>query len=434
MTFEDYNKRFNIGALRKILFDLGGTPGAKNKVELINAILDIENGRVEPVRSKRGRPSRSNVAFADKEKTPGQVAGVLEMSAEGYGFLRVENGRYSAGDAYIAKPTVKGNFLREGDFVVGKIEYRQENKLPELVQVMTVNGMRPDPTRPRFDDITPIYPNKKIDLGSDLSMRVVDMFAPIGFGQRGLIVAPPKTGKTTLLKSIAQAVSAYGNDVKTFVLLIDERPEEVTDFKEGLDCEVVASTFDCSPEHHVKVAELMAKRAKSLVESGFNVVLLIDSITKLVRAYNSVVESSGKVLTGGVDPQALVMAKRLFGLARNTDKGSLTILATALVDTGSRMDDVVFEEFKGTGNMEIVLSRALAERRVFPAIDVNKSGTRKEELLQDSQELSCSFKMRKLLCGELSYEVLLQTLENAGDNKNFVKNVDEWLSLSKTGR
>ena len=432
MTFEEYNKRFNIGSLRKILFDLGGTPGAKNKVQLIEAILSIENGNATPVRSNRGRPNRSVIStVADKERTSGQVSGVLEFVPEGYGFLRVENCYNSDKDAFVAKPTIKGNFLREGDYVVGKIEQRQENKLPELVQVITVNGMRPDPTRSRFDDITPIYPNKRFDLGEDLSMRVVDLFAPIGLGQRGLIVAPPKTGKTTLLKTIAQSIKENKNDVQLFVLLIDERPEEVTDFKQGLDCEVVASTFDCSPEHHVKVAELMMKRVKSLVESGFNVVLLMDSITKLVRAYNSVIAPSGKVLSGGVDPQALVMAKRLFGLARNTERGSLTILATALVETGSRMDDVIFEEFKGTGNMEIVLSRALAERRVFPAIDINRSGTRKEELLLDKCALDCSYKLRKLLCDNVSFETILDMMQKAGDNDNLVKNIDEWLRLAK---
>ena len=433
MDFDDYSKKYNIGALRKILADLGGTPGSKNKTEIIESIIRIENGEEKPVRSGRGRPSLEKnhlVTLMDSDIEGDTVRGVLELVPDGYGFLRAENCDNSLKDAFIAKPTIRNNYLREGDLVEGKIEKKQENKLPELVEVITVNGRAVDKDRPKFDSITPIYPDKRIALGDgELSLRIIDLFVPIGYGQRGLIVAPPKTGKTTLLKQIALSIENGHPEAKLIVFLVDERPEEVTDFKTGLRSEVIYSTFDSSPEHHIRIAELLMKRIKSLAESGENVVVLMDSITKLARAYNSVIPSSGKVLSGGIDPQALVMPKKFFGLARNAEQGSVTIIATALVETGSRMDDVIFEEFKGTGNLEIVLSRNLAERRVFPAIDIMKSGTRKEELLLPKAELECAYKLRRILNDNVGVEAILETLSRTDSNAQLVARIDEWLKL-----
>ncbi len=425
MDFNDYNKQYNIGSLRKILSDMGGTPGSKNKTEIIEDILKIESGELMPVRSRRGRPS-CNRKVNLHDSNSNLVSGVLELVPEGYGFLRAVNCDNSLKDSFIAKPTIKASGLREGDFIEGKIEKKQEAKLPEVVKVVKVNGRSPEGERPRFDELMPVYPDRRINLeGEGLSSRVIDMFMPVGYGQRGLIVAPPKTGKTTLLKDIAMSIEKNHSDIKLFVFLVDERPEEVTDFRQGLDCEVVYSTFDCSPEHHIRIAELFMKRMKRLVESGYDVVVLMDSLTKLVRAYNSVLPPSGKVLTGGLDPQALVTPKKFFGMARNTEKGSLTVIATTLVETGSRMDDVIFEEFKGTGNMEIVLSRQLAERRVFPAIDVKKSGTRKEELLLKSDELECSYALRRAIDDVRSVETLLEVMKNTRSNAELVARRDE---------
>ena len=435
MDFEDYGKRYNIGGLRRLLSDLGGTPGSKNKTELIEEIIKIERGEIVPVRSGRGRPpfgKTDKAEISDVSPEEFTASGVLEFVPDGYGFLRAENCDNSIKDAFIAKPTIKSNYLREGDFVEGRIERKQENKLPEMVEVFSVNGKPVDPDRPKFDNITPFYPDRRINLSDDdLSLRVIDLFAPIGYGQRGLIVAPPKTGKTTLLKNIAASIEKNHKDVKLIVFLVDERPEEVTDFKNGLTSEVVYSTFDSSPEHHIRIAELMIKRVKSLVESGYDVVVLMDSITKLARANNAVVPSSGKVLSGGIDPQALLTPKKFFGLARNTEKGSLTVIATALVETGSRMDDVIFEEFKGTGNMEIVLSRPLAERRIFPAIDIKRSGTRKEEMLLDKAELECSYKLRRILDENVGTECVLEMMKKTSSNAEMADKIDEWLKYMK---
>lgn len=432
MQYSDYEKKYNIGLLRRRLSLLGGTPGTKNKQELIEEIMKIENGEVKPTRSGRGRPNLArnitvSVAAPEEENI---VYGVLELVAEGYGFLRAENCDNSPRDSFIAKPTIRSNYLREGDFIKGRVAEKQESKLPEVIEILEVNGMPIDQFRPRFESLTPVYPDNRITLeNGDLSLRVVDIFSPIGYGQRGLIVAPPKTGKTTLLKNIALSIEKNHPEVELLVFLVDERPEEVTDFKQGLNSEVIYSTFDSSPEHHIRIAELLMKRAKSLVESGLDVVILMDSITKLTRAYNSALPSSGKVLSGGIDPQALLMPKKFFGLARNTQKGSLTILATALVETGSRMDDVIFEEFKGTGNMEIVLSRALAERRVFPAVDIKRSGTRKEELLLSKLELDASYKLRRQLTDLYSVEQVLEVMSNTNTNKELIDKLDTWLKL-----
>ena len=300
---------------------------------------------------------------------------------------------------------------------------------------MLINGSSPESylKRKNFDELIPCYPKKAIKLenGGDIALRVIDLFAPVGFGQRGLIVAPPKTGKTTILQKVAKSIEEKYKDAKLIVLLIDERPEEVTDFKCAISSEVVYSTFDESAERHIRTAENTIAKAKRLVEEGKDVIILLDSITRLARAYNNAIESSGKTLSGGLDPTAMYGPKSFFGSARNTqDGGSLTILATALVDTGSRLDEVIFEEFKGTGNMEIHLSSALAERRVFPAIDLKKSGTRKEELLLDQESLDSALELRRVvLDGKITTAELFQMVKKSKDNKDLCEKTDAWLSV-----
>ena len=313
----------------------------------------------------------------------------------------------------------------------------REGESPSLQAVIAINDLEPKLflRRAYFDDLTPYYPTQRIKLetgeGGDIAIRCIDLFSPLGMGQRGLIVAPPKTGKTTLLKKIAQSIEKNYPQIKLIMLLIDERPEEVTDMKRSVSGEVVFSTFDENAEHHVRAAELVINRAKRLVEVGQNVVILMDSITRLARAYNNIVESSGKTLSGGLDPAAMYGPKRFFGAARNIeDGGSLTILSTALIDTGSRMDDVIYEEFKGTGNMEIHLSRELSEKRIFPAIDLYKSGTRKEELLLSERELSAVYKLRKILAErEDATDSLLEMMKKAKSNDDFLSKLDVWLKL-----
>ena len=442
MDFKYYDENYNIHALRAMLANKGGTPGKKNKKEIIDELLSIEKGEISPTRSKIGRPKKLSsgdggdfvVRLSDSEEVRFvEIEGVLELNAEGYGFIRAENYSISDKDAFIAKPTIKENRLREGDYVKGKAVFKRENKRPETVEIHSVNGEVLSSERPRFDELTPKYPDERITLGSsgDHALRLIDMFCPIGKGQRALIVAPPKTGKTTLLKKIALSIEKNHTELTLIVLLVDERPEEVSDFKQGIRGEVVYSTFDEEPSTHVKITQLLLSRARSLVESGKDVVILVDSLTKIARAYNSTQPSSGKTLSGGIDPQALVAPKRFFGAARNTDNGSLTIIATALVETGSRMDEVIFEEFKGTGNMEIVLSRDLANRRIFPAIDIYKSGTRKEELLLSEEELDCVYKLRKILSADpRSAESVIDTFMRTGSNDDIVKKIDKLLYLS----
>ncbi len=328
---------------------------------------------------------------------PEQVEGVLEILQDGYGFLRGENYLSSRNDIFVSANRIKSMRLRDGDLVSGKVSARvDENRARQLEQVDSVNGhpIVDSLHRKNFDKLTPIYPTEKLKMETDpsnMAGRMIDLLAPIGKGQRGLIISPPKAGKTTLLKSIAHSIQVNHPDVHLIILLIDERPEEVTDIKDTVidhNVEVVFSTFDEEPEHHRRVAEMAIERAKALVEMGEDVVILLDSITRLARTYNLLTPNSGKILSGGLDPTSLYYPKHFFGAARNLrEGGSLTILATALVDTGSRMDEVIFEEFKGTGNMELVLSRDLAFRRIFPAIDILPSGTRKEELLLDKKEL-----------------------------------------------
>ena len=344
--------------------------------------------------------------------------GILEVLPDGYGFLRGDNYLPTPKDVYISPVQIKRFRLDTGDIVKGiKRTPKEGEKFPALIYVGEVNGQHPENAmkRKRFDDLTPIYPNKRLKLETnpqEYTMRLMDLLSPIGKGQRGMIVAPPKAGKTTILKKIANSITENNPEVELIVLLIDERPEEVTDMKRSITGTVIYSTFDELPEHHVKVAEMVLERAKRLTEQKKDVVILLDSITRLARAYNLVIPTSGRTLSGGLDPAALHKPKRFFGAARNTeDAGSLTILATALVDTGSRMDDVIFEEFKGTGNMEVHLDRKLSEKRIFPAIDINKSGTRKEELLLSKDELEIVFNLRKKMSNMSTQEMTEQLID-----------------------
>lgn len=352
--------------------------------------------------------------------------GILEILPDGFGFLRVEG--YSPGpeDIYVSASQIRRFNLRTGDLVSGQVRPPKDNeRYFALLKVQAVNFVDPDSLRTRnhFEEFTPVYPFERVRLETqpkETAMRLVDVMAPIGKGQRGMIVAPPKAGKTTLLKKIANSITENHPEIILLVLLIDERPEEVTDMSRSVRGEVVSSTFDLPAENHVRVAELVLERAKRMVEVGRDVVILLDSITRLARAYNLVEPPSGRTLSGGVDPNALHKPKRFFGAARKMEEGgSLTIMATALVETGSRMDEVIFEEFKGTGNMELHLDRKLADRRIFPAIDIIKSGTRKEELLLKPEELECTWVLRKVL-GSLgpaeTMELLLDRLTNSKSN------------------
>ncbi len=360
-----------------------------------------------------------------------EVEGILELSDSGFGFLRFNNFLTSEKDIYVAPAQIRRFNLKTGDKVKGICRHPNEgDKFGALLYVVSVNGDEPGVAmkRPDFESLTPIFPNERFSLadGRDLSLRLIDLVAPIGKGQRGLIVAPPKAGKTVLLKKMANSIEKHYPDVEMIVLLVDERPEEVTDMKRTLKSgEVIYSTFDEMPQHHVKVAEMVLARAHRLAEHGRDVVILLDSITRLARAYNLVVPASGKTLSGGFDPGALHKPKKFFGAARKLEEGgSVTILATALVETGSRMDDLIFEEFKGTGNMELYLDRKLSEKRIFPAINLNKSGTRREDLLMDQEELEAVWYMRRALGNRDTQEVteiILDNLAHTKDNKNFME-------------
>ncbi len=357
--------------------------------------------------------------------------GILELSDDGFGFLRFNNFLTSEKDIYVSQAQIRKFNLKTGDKVKGICRPPYDgNRFGALLYVLEVNGEAPSVavSRPDFDSLTPIFPNQRLVLedGRDLSLRIIDLVAPIGKGQRGLIVAPPKAGKTVLLKKIANSIEKHYPGIEMIVLLVDERPEEVTDMKRSLSRgEVLYSTFDEMPQHHVKVAEMVLARAQRLAEHGKDVVVLLDSITRLARAYNLVVPASGKTLSGGFDPGALYRPKKFFGAARNLEEGgSITILATALVETGSRMDDLIFEEFKGTGNMELHLDRKLSEKRVFPAINLNKSGTRREDLLMNQDEMAAIWSMRRALGNRDNQEVteaILDNLSHTKDNKTFIE-------------
>ena len=378
---------------------------------------------------RRGRNNpRSNDSVP---RSSGLTAkGILEVRPEGFGFIRSDNYLTGENDVYVSHTQIRRFNLKTGDIVSGDVRPKNDkdkDKFDGLLYVRSVNGLPPEEavTRCNFEDMTPIFPNRRLNLETEdapLAMRIMDLIAPIGCGQRGMIVSPPKTGKTTLIKQVARAIHTNYPDMNMIILLIDERPEEVTDIKEyieGENVEVIYSTFDELPEHHQRVSEMVLERAKRLVEHKKDVVILLDSITRLARACNLTVQPSGRTLTGGLDPAALYMPKRFFGSARNMrEGGSLTVLATALVETGSKMDDVVFEEFKGTGNMELVLDRRLSERRVFPAISIPRSGTRREDLLLDPEELEAMYSIRRAISGTKSEEATEQILEMMRRSKN----------------
>ena len=360
--------------------------------------------------------------------------GILEILPDGYGFLRGKNYLSTPDDIYISPVQIRRFRLDNGDKIKGITRTPKEGeKFPALIYVGEVNGQPPEEAyrRKKFDDLIPIYPYEKLKMETtpnEYATRMIDLICPIGKGQRGMIVAPPKVGKTTLIKKIANSISTNNPEIELIVLLIDERPEEVTDMKRSIKGDVIYSTFDELPEHHAKVAEMVLERAKRLVEQQKDVVILLDSITRLARAYNLTIPSSGRTLSGGLDPAALHKPKKFFGAARNIENGgSLTILATALVETGSRMDDVVFEEFKGTGNMEVVLDRSLSEKRIFPAIDINKSGTRREDLLLTKEELSAVYSLRKAMSTMPQSEIVEQLLTQmtaTKTNKDLVDRVN----------
>ena len=428
------------------------SPTKLNKEELISQIVEASSQRVKGLKIRPvSRPSklvdapRRNAQndVPDKaaesineimavDETCEEREGILEIHPDGYGFIRVRNCEHSEKDVYVSAIKIRKAGLRQGDMIKGIVKVAYDNKPAALLIINTINGVPAEELRkrPRFDDLVPIYPDERLKLENarsknDFAIREIDLIAPIGKGQRGMIVSPPKAGKTTLLKKIANSISENYPDVTLMVLLIDERPEEVTDMQRSIKGEVIYSTFDEMPEHHTKAAELLLSRAKRLVENSKDVVILMDSLTRLARAYNLTIPPTGRTLSGGIDPGALHSPKSFFGSARNIENGgSLTIIATALVDTGSRMDDVIYEEFKGTGNMEIHLDRKLSEKRIFPAIDLNRSGTRREDLLLSQDELEGVWTMRKILSSgdtESAAENLLQMLVKTSSNAEFIE-------------
>lgn len=408
-----------------------GKPFKKQDRDRINQEVEFDENGVEKEVDLTGCEIRS---------------GVLELCQEGYGFLRGENYQISNKDSFVGTQYTRRYGLRVGDFVVGYVKQGENpTKPPAIVKILEINGREPveNLKRPYFENFVPIYPNELIRLEikgkrNDLAVRAIDLIAPIGKGQRAMVVSPPKAGKTTLLKMIANSISINHPECKLLVLLIDERPEEVTDMQRCINGEVVYSTFDEESGNHIKIAELVLTRAKRLVEEGHDVVILLDSLTRMARANNVIVPSSGKTLSGGVDPVALYFPKRFFGAARNIENGgSLTIIATALVDTGSRMDDIVYEEFKGTGNMEIHLDRRLSEKRIFPAIDLYKSGTRREELLLSQQELEAAYLMRKLLSAgdpqEAAESIITMMMRTSSNAELTICLKDQIAKLKKDG-
>lgn len=424
----------------KIIAKAVGVAGISkyNKQDLIKEIISQVNINERNNSEDDYEDSSSN---EEKDlKDPLKVEGILDLHENGYGFLRSEGYDSGDDDIYVPPVQVRRFKLKTGDFVEGlSREKKDKEKFNALIYVNRVNGDTVENlrNRPDFENLTPIYPRERLTLERDsknVSMRIMDLISPVGKGQRGLIVASPKTGKTTLLKNIANSIRKNYPEIHVIVLLIDERPEEVTDMKRSvLGADVVASTFDEMPQNHIRVAEIVIERAKRLVEHKKDVVILVDSITRLSRAYNVTSPYSGKTLSGGLDPLALNGPKRFFGAARNIEEGgSLTILATALIETGSRMDDVIFEEFKGTGNMEIKLDRSLSEQRVFPAIDLNKSGTRKDELLLTKEELSVINKIRKQLNSQENKNIadqIIKMIKNTKSNQEFVKSINNLQSL-----
>ena len=403
------------------------------KQELIEVLNESENEKeeVKEVKVQAGR--EPDGSYKPNNENDQIAEGILEVMPDGYGFLRGDNYLSTNKDIYVSPVQIRRFHLDTGDRLEGVMRNPKEGeKFPALIYVGKVNGEHPEKAMRRvgFDDLTPIYPNERLKLEgntTDYTMRIMDLLSPIGKGQRGMIVAPPKAGKTTILKQIANSITKNNPEVELIVLLIDERPEEVTDMKRSINGDVIYSTFDELPEHHIKVAEMVLERAKRLTEQKKDVVILLDSITRLARAYNLTIPSSGRTLSGGFDPAALHKPKRFFGAARNTENaGSLTILATALVETGSRMDDVIFEEFKGTGNMEVHLDRNLSERRIFPAIDINKSGTRREDLLLANDEYLSVMTLRKSMSRMNNMDMaekVMSLIANTKNNNEFIQKI-----------
>lgn len=405
-----------------------------NEVEAQDPIQETEHGSCEEDGGQRGsRTKQTKEELQEQLNNENRVVagGILEVLADGFGFLRGENYQSTENDIYIAPAQIKRFHLKTGDHVVGIVrEPRYGERYRAIIYINEINGLGATNAirRKDFDRLVPVYPVEKLTLETErdnLAPRIIDLLSPIGKGQRGLIVAPPRAGKTSVLKNIANSIRKNNPEVVLMILLVDERPEEVTDIRESVDCDVIASTFDQDPSNHIKVTEMVLARAKALVEMDQDVVILMDSITRLARAYNLTINPTGRSLSGGLDPGALYGPKSFFGAARNTkDKGSLTIIATALVDTGSRMDEIIFEEFKGTGNMEIVLDRRLAERRIYPAIDIFKSATRKEELLLSDEELEAAVGLRRSFGQKQVLEVmedLISLLKNTRSNKEFIE-------------
>ena len=400
---------------------------AMKKADIIEAMLaEDEKAKISPEK------------LSDELDSGETASGILEVMPDGFGFIRCENYLPGENDVYVAPSQIRKFNLKTGDIIEGNTRVKTQNeKFSALLYLKKINGYHPSEAvkRLNFENMTPIFPDERLRLetpGASVAMRIMDLMSPVGKGQRGMIVSPPKAGKTTLLKEVAKSIKQNNPDMHLIILLIDERPEEVTDIREAIEgpnVEVIYSTFDELPEHHKRVSEMVIERAKRLVEHKKDVMILLDSITRLTRAYNLTVPPSGRTLSGGLDPAALHMPKRFFGAARNMrEGGSLTILATALVDTGSKMDDVVYEEFKGTGNMEMVLDRKLSEKRVFPAIDIPKSGTRREDLLLTSEEMQSINVMRKALNGlkpEEAVEKILDMFVHTKNNKEFIDTVQK---------
>ena len=437
--------------LRQLAKEKGIKNVSKLKKEELIDILNLEESKSSEKKydnnseSKNNENNNSTIDSSNGYKITNDddeiVEGILEVLPDGYGFLRGENYLSSPKDVYISPVQIRRFRLDKGDKIKGIARLPKEGeKFPALIFVGEVNGQAPEMAykRKKFDDLIPIYPTERLKLEtnpSETAMRIIDLMCPVGKGQRGMIVAPPKVGKTTLLKKIANSITANNPEVELIVLLIDERPEEVTDMKRSIKGDVIYSTFDELPEHHVKVAEMVLERAKRLTEQNKDVVILLDSITRLARAYNLVIPSSGRTLSGGFDPAALHKPKKFFGAARNIENGgSLTILATALIETGSRMDEVIFEEFKGTGNMEVVLDRKLSEKRIFPAIDINKSGTRREDLLQSKKELETVYAIRKAMnslpVSDVTEQIISQMVETK-TNEELIDKMDLYLKRFK---
>lgn len=459
----------SIFRLREVSRNIGvSSPCTKNKDELIKNYLGVASGSIPAsTRNGRGRPPKNEFTKSGVENVDPEVIvtnedvkraskivskvdvdeiesvigsdfekkrGLLDIHPDGFGFLRAENCEYGNKDSYISSRLIKQTGLRMGDMVEGIAKKNYEGKPSAITAITSVNGVKGSEFRgrPNFDLLVPVFPDERLNLEienvrNDYSIRCIDLIAPIGKGQRAMIVSPPKAGKTTLLKKVANSIATNYPEVELYVLLVDERPEEVTDMQRSIKGEVVYSTFDETPEHHCKAAELLIERAKRNVELGKDVVIIMDSLTRLARAYNLTIPPTGRTLSGGIDPGALHNPKRFFGAARNIENGgSLTIIATALIDTGSRMDDVIYEEFKGTGNMEIHLDRKLSERRIFPAIDLNKSSTRREDLLLTQKELEGVFIVRKMLSSgdnTDAAESLINMLVKTKNNEEFIDNM-----------